>query len=93
MISNNVVWSTSKAPDQPAHMRSLIRAFACRLNILWPLIHRPNTTWSLQAQKEAAQAHPSPHLPKCQIVGNHIPLLKYYAIGYIGQKSQKMQKN
>ena len=24
----------AKASDQPAHMRSLIRAFACRLNIL-----------------------------------------------------------
>ena len=33
-ISNNVVWAASKASDQPAHMRSLIRAFACRLNIL-----------------------------------------------------------
>ena len=27
-ISNNVVHETSKASDQPAHMRSLIRAFA-----------------------------------------------------------------
>ena len=26
-ISNNVVCATSKASDQPAHMRSLIRAF------------------------------------------------------------------
>ena len=33
-ISNNVVCATSKASDQPAHMRSLIRAFACRLNII-----------------------------------------------------------
>ena len=33
-ISNNVVCATSKASDQPAHMRGLIRAFACRLNIL-----------------------------------------------------------
>ena len=33
-ISNNVVCVTSKASDQPAHMRSLIRAFASRLNIL-----------------------------------------------------------
>ena len=33
-ISNNVVCATSKASDQPAQMRSLIRAFACRLNIL-----------------------------------------------------------
>ena len=33
-ISNNVVCATSKASDQPAHMGSLIRAFASRLNIL-----------------------------------------------------------
>ena len=33
-ISNNVVWATSKASDQPAHTRSLIRAFASRLSIL-----------------------------------------------------------
>ena len=33
-ISYNVVYATSKGSDQPAHMRSLIRAFASRLNIL-----------------------------------------------------------
>ena len=33
-ISNNVVCATSYASDQPAHTRSLIRAFASRLNIL-----------------------------------------------------------
>ena len=33
-ISNNVVCATSKDPDQPVHTRSLIRAFASRLNIL-----------------------------------------------------------
>ena len=33
-FSKNVVCTTSKVSDQPAHMRSLIRAFACRLNIL-----------------------------------------------------------
>ena len=33
-ISNNVVCATSKGSDQPAHTRSLIRAFAIRLNIL-----------------------------------------------------------
>ena len=32
-ISNNVVCVTSKASDQPAHIRSLIRAFASRLDI------------------------------------------------------------
>ena len=33
-ISNNVVCATSKGSDQPAHTRSLIRAFSCRLNNL-----------------------------------------------------------
>ena len=33
-IVNNVVCATSKASDQPAHTRSLIGAFASRLNIL-----------------------------------------------------------
>ena len=32
-ISNIVVCATSKGSDQPAHMRSLIRVFASRLNI------------------------------------------------------------
>ena len=31
---NNVVCATSKASDQPAHTRRLIRAFASRLSIL-----------------------------------------------------------
>ena len=30
-ISNNVVCATNKASDQPAYMRSLMRAFAIRL--------------------------------------------------------------
>ena len=33
-IPKNVVCVTSKASDQPVHMRSLIRAFASRWNIL-----------------------------------------------------------
>ena len=33
-ITNNLVCATSKASDQPAHTRSLIRAFASRLSIL-----------------------------------------------------------
>ena len=34
VISNNMVCATSKGSDQPAHARSLIRAFAGRLNTL-----------------------------------------------------------
>ena len=36
-IYNNVVCATSNGSDQPAHTRSLIRAFASPLNILWIL--------------------------------------------------------
>ena len=39
LSSNNVVCATSKVSDQPAHTRSLIRAFASRLSILWLLHH------------------------------------------------------
>ena len=45
-ISNNVVFATSKASDQPGHTRSLIRAFACRLTIIWLLSNWMNTIWS-----------------------------------------------
>ena len=33
-ISNNVVHETSKGSDHPVHMRSLVRGFASRLNVL-----------------------------------------------------------
>ena len=46
-ISYNVVCATSKASDQPAHMRSLIWAFASRLNILWMLSYWLNIIWRL----------------------------------------------
>ena len=45
-IFNNGVCATSKASDQPAHTRSLIRAFADRLSILWLLSYWMNTIWS-----------------------------------------------
>ena len=45
--SNNVVCATSQASDQPAHMGSLIRTFANRLNILWVLSYWLNNIWSV----------------------------------------------
>ena len=50
-ISNNVLCGTSKASDQSAHMRSLIRTFASRLTILWLLSYWLNTIWSFKAFK------------------------------------------
>ena len=46
-ISNNVAYATSKASDQPAHTRSLIRAFASRLSIQRLLSYLLNTIQSL----------------------------------------------
>ena len=76
-ISNNVVCATSKASDQSAHTRSLIRAFASRLNILWMLSYWLTIIWSFWAKKEAAQARSSLHMSKCHNVGNHISRLIY----------------
>ena len=45
-ISYNVVCVTSKASDQPAQTRSLIKAFASHLNILWVLSYWLNIYWS-----------------------------------------------
>ena len=50
-ISNNLVCTTSKASDQPAHTRSLIRVFASGLNILWMLSYWLNIIWSFFAKK------------------------------------------
>ena len=52
-ISNNVVCATSKASNQPAHMRSLIRAraLACYLNVLWVLSYWPNIIWEFLSLK------------------------------------------
>ena len=75
-ISNNVVCATSKASDQPAHMRSLIRAFASRLRILWVLSYWLNMIWCFYAWKGVAQTRLSLQLSKCHIVGNHMSWLK-----------------
>ena len=45
-ISNNVVYATSNGSVQPAHTRSLIRAYARRLNILGLFSYWPNIIWS-----------------------------------------------
>ena len=47
-ISNNVVCATRKASDQPAHTRSLIKAFTSHLSILWFYYQHPLEFLSLQ---------------------------------------------
>ena len=73
--SNKVVFATSKDSDQSAHTRSQIRAFASRLNILWVLSYKPDITYSVLSQKEAAQARLSLNVSKCHIVGNYVSRL------------------
>ena len=70
-ISNNVLSATSKASDQPAHTRSLIRAFASCLNILCTEHHL-----DFLSLKGPAHACLSIHLSKRHIVGNHMSQLK-----------------
>ena len=45
-ISNNVVYATDKASDQPVPTRSLIRAFASRSNILCEFSYWLHIIWS-----------------------------------------------
>ena len=49
--SNNVVCATSKGSDQPVHIRSLIRAFVSRLNILWLLDYWLNIFLSFKLKR------------------------------------------
>ena len=72
MISNNVVCAISKASDQPAHTRILIRAFASRMSI--SMIVKLLTEHHLEflSLKAAAQAYLSLQKSKCHIVGNRI---------------------
>ena len=51
VISYNVVCATSKVSDQPAHTRSLVRAFASRLNILWVLSYWLNISWGSKLKR------------------------------------------
>ena len=64
MISNNVVCATSKGSDQPAHMRSLIRAFASRLTLNLLNEHRME---ALSLKGSGADSSESTHLkmPHC----------------------------
>ena len=75
-ISNNVVCATSKGSDQPAHTRSLIRAFASRLNILSVKLLTEHLL-NFLAENGAAQDGLSLHLSKYHIVGNHMSELKF----------------
>ena len=63
-ISNNVICATSKGSDQPAHKRSLIRAFASSLNVLGLLSHWPNIIMVFLSLKGGCTG-PSEHTLHC----------------------------
>ena len=73
-IFNNVVCATSKASDQPAHTRSLIRAFASRLSIL-NCLQLTEHRLAFLSLKGSCIGSSESTLVKCQIVGNFMPRL------------------
>ena len=77
VITNNVVCATSKGSDQPVHMRSLIRIFAGRLNVLMTLRLLTKHHLEFLSLKGGSEARMSLHLSKCHIVGNHMSWLIY----------------
>ena len=76
-ISNNVVCATSKAADQLAHMRSLIRAFASRLNNSMNIKLLSEHHYEFLRLKRGCTGLSSLHLSKCHIVGNLMSRLIY----------------
>ena len=63
-----MVCATSKASDQPAHARSLIRDFACRLSILVLLSYWLNMLWGFLSLKGGCRcSSESTHvkMPRC----------------------------
>ena len=91
MISNNVVCATSKGSDQPAHTRSLIRAFAND----YSLIVKPLTEHHLEflclkngciGLSESARAK-MPHCWKSRVMA-HI-ILSLNPIAFMMAKSLK----
>ena len=83
-----MVVAISKASDQPAPRRSLIRAFASRLIILQLLSYGPNT---FKAKLGTAQVCLSLHFSKYHIVGNHMPRSKCLYIFYEKQDNMGLE--
>ena len=64
-------YATSKGSDQPAHTRSLIRAFAGRLNIFMSVKLLTEHHLEFLSLKGSCTCSPESTLVKCHIVGNH----------------------
>ena len=77
-ISKNVVCATSKGSDQPAHMGSLIRAFASLLNILSvKLLTKYHFEFLTLKGGCKVSSESSSHLSKCHIAGNYMTWVFY----------------
>ena len=74
-----MVCATSKASDQPAHTRSLIRAFASRLikSMSVKLLTKHHLEFLLLKGGCTGLSESTLHLSKCHIVGNHMSRLNY----------------
>ena len=68
-----MVCAASKGSDQPAHTRSLIRAFASRLNITVKLLTEHNL--ELLSLTGGFTGLSESNLSNCHIVGNHMSQL------------------
>ena len=80
-ISYNVVCATSKASDQPTHTRSLIRAFACRLNILMTVKLLTGHHLEFLSLKGGYVGLSASTIVKMPHFGNHMSRLNYYVKG------------
>ena len=85
-----VVHATSKGLDQPApaHVHSLIRAFASCLNILQLLRLLIEHQLEFLCIYNAAQARLSLHLPECHMTGNHMSRLNYHLSYDVASESE-----
>ena len=87
-----MICAFSKVSDQPAHNRSLIRAFTVCLNILWILSYWPEQHLEfLNLKGGYTGSSESIHLPKYHIIGNHMSQLNNFEItSLIKQKNVEM---
>ena len=86
-ISNNVVCATRKASDQPAHMRSLIRAFASRLSNLLTEHHLEFLSLKGGCRGSSESTHVK--MPQCWIYhATALLITVYYSICFWQRKGK-----
>ena len=92
-ISNNVVCATSKASDQPAHSRSLIRAFASRLSILLTEHHFEFLSLKGGCRGSSDSTHVKmPHRWKSQVLAQLLFLLQVVELAHLDSLKTPVEK-